>query len=189
MTDGQLRELMDKSPTEGRRALFDEYCAYVYAIAASKLRGCGSREDVEECVSDAFAEIYGICLCSSGTESDLKALIGTVARRRAIDYFRRLSARSGRTVSADDEAVQELKASDDVEAASEKAELRRILLGCIAELGESDSVIITQQYYYGRTVKDIAAVLKMTEAAVQKRSVRARAKLKKLLAENGVEEV
>ena len=58
MTDSELRELMRVSAEKGRRALFDEYCAYVYAIAAMKLKNCASREDIEECVSDVFAEIY-----------------------------------------------------------------------------------------------------------------------------------
>ncbi len=76
-----------------------------------------------------------------------------------------------------------------MEKNSERAELKRILTECITRLGEPDSVIITQQYCYGRTIREIAAALKMSEAAVQKRSTRARAKLRTLLAENGIEEV
>ena len=189
MTDSQLRVKMKKSPAEGRRALFDEYCAYVYAIAAQKLRTCASREDIEECVSDVFADVYRVCGEDSGYEGDLKGLIGIIARRKAVDYFRRLSAHSGRTISSDSEDFPEVSSPENVEKSSEQAELRRILTDCIKRLGEPDSVIITQQYYYGRTVREIAAVLKMSEAAVQKRSTRARAKLKTLLAENGIEEV
>ncbi|MDO4862751.1 MAG: sigma-70 family RNA polymerase sigma factor [Ruminococcus sp.] len=188
MTDSELRELMRESAANGRRALFDEYCAYVYAIAALKLKGCGSREDIEECVSDVFAEVYRVCCTDNGYDGDLKGIIGVIARRTATDFFRRLSSRSGRTVPMDDTAG-ELRSSEDVAANAERSEISRILRGCIADLGEPDTTIITQHYYYGRTVREIAAALKMTDSAVQKRSTRARAKLRELLAEKGVEEI
>ena len=188
MTDSELRELMHLSAEKGRRALFDEYCAYVYAIAAMKLKSCASREDIEECVSDIFAEIYRVCCTDNGYNGDLRGIIGIIARRTATDYFRRLSARSGRTVPIDDTAG-ELCSSEDVAANAEYSELSLILHSCVAALGEPDTTIITQQYYYGRTVREIAAALKMTDSAVQKRSTRARAKLKEMLAEKGVEEI
>ena len=40
---------MKRSPEECMKAIFDEYCNYVYIIAANKLKSCGSAEDVEEC--------------------------------------------------------------------------------------------------------------------------------------------
>ena len=40
VTDKELRARMKKSPAEARRALFDEYCNYVYAIVINKLRNC-----------------------------------------------------------------------------------------------------------------------------------------------------
>ena len=56
----------------------------------------------------------------------------------------------------------------------------------IKELGEPDSTIIIQQYYYNRTAKEIAESISMTSAAVQKRSSRAKQKLKLLLAYAGI---
>lgn len=188
MTDSELRELMQVSAEKGRRALFDEYCAYVYAIAAIKLKSCASREDIEECVSDVFAEVYRACSGDNGYDGELRGIIGLIARRTATDYFRRLSARSGRSVPIEDTA-EELHSDEDIAANAERSELSSILMSCVASLGEPDTTIITQQYYYGRTVREIAAVLKMTDSAVQKRSVRARAKLKELLSERGVEDI
>lgn len=188
MTDSELRTLMEQSPATGRRALFDEYVAYVYAIASMKLKNCGRREDIEECVSDVFAEVYRVSGSDNGYNGDLRGIIGVIARRKATDYFRRLSSRSGRTIAIE-ESSAELRSDESLAENAERSELRRILYSCIESLGEPDSVIITQHYFYGRTVREIAAVLKMTESAVQKRSTRARAKLKGLLLEKGVEEI
>jgi len=48
------------------------------------------------------------------------------------------------------------------------------------KLGEPDSEILILQYFYSRPVKEIAAKLSMTTAAVNKRSIRARKKLREI---------
>jgi len=56
----------------------------------------------------------------------------------------------------------------------------------VRSLGEPDCTIIIQQYFYDRTAKEIANNIGMTAAAVQKRSTRAREKLKDMLIKNGL---
>lgn len=190
MNDSQLISLMNRSPHEGRRAFFEEFVGYVYAVTANKLRALASREDIEECVSDIFAELYR-CIDRglSGGDSDLKALVTVVAKRKAIDYFRRLSSPSFQdTFSIDDDCYADYASRDNVQAQTENKERNSILYQRIKELGDPDSSIIIQQFFYGRTARQIAVSLEMSEAAVQKRSSRARTKLKKLLIMSGIEE-
>ena len=188
MTDSELRELMRLSAEEGRRALFDEYCAYVYAIAAMKLKSCSSREDIEECVSDIFAEVYRVCCADNGYDGDLKGIISTIARRTAIDSFRKLSVRNSRSAALDD-IEYELSSGEDIEDESDRTETQRILLDCVDRLGRPDSDIILQHYFSGRSSGQIGAFLKMTESAVQKRLQRARKKLRTLLEAAGIDGV
>ena len=58
MTGSELRELLGRSPAECHRALMQEYGKYVYSIIFNKLRSCGTQEDIEECFSDVFADIF-----------------------------------------------------------------------------------------------------------------------------------
>ena len=108
MTDKEMRLLMEQSREDGCRRLFDEYCGYVSVICANKLRGCGTTEDVDECISDTFAAVFRYIESSSGRDGDLKGIIGTIARRTSIDYFRRLSSKSDRTVPIDNDSFREL---------------------------------------------------------------------------------
>ena len=117
---------------------------------------------------------------------DLKGFIAAVSRNTAIDAFRRLSNKNNRSVYIDDDTTEELRSDERIEENAEKAERSRILLGKIKELGEPDTTIIIQQYFYNRTAKEIAKSISMTAAAVQKRSSRARQKLKALLCEAGI---
>ena len=123
----------------------------------------------------------------SSRDEDLKSYIGVIAKRRAIDAYRRLASSSGRSVSIDDEDnFHEIASDTDIQKKAEISDRNSILINKVKELGEPDSTIIIQQYYYNRTASEIAKAISMTAAAVQKRSVRARSKLKELLLEAGV---
>ena len=56
-----------------------------------------------------------------------------------------------------------------------------IILGKIAGLGEPDSTIIIQKYYYGRSAAEIAGMVKLTPENIRVRSGRAVKKLKEML--------
>ena len=186
MTDNELRLLMADSVQKCHRAVFDKYCNYVYAIAFKILKSCGSREDVEECVSDVFMKIYKLLDKNIDFADNFKAYIATVTRNTAIDSFRRISLRNSRTAYLEDNTLGELRDSSDLAEKSENKEQSRIILGKIKELGDPDSTIIIQQYYYNRTAKEISKSVSMSAAAVQKRSSRARQKLRSLLTEAGI---
>lgn len=103
MTDSEFKALMLRSAENAHRKLFDEYSGYVYSICANKLKGYGTNEDIEECLSDSFAAIFRYFDSESNRDGDLKGIIGTITKRIAVDYFRKLSGKTGRTVSIDDE--------------------------------------------------------------------------------------
>ena len=186
MTDQEFKKYMERSPEECMRVVFDEYCNYVYVIAATKLKSCGTTEDIEECVSDVFTEVFKKINYIGEREGELKGFIGVIAKRRAIDMFRKLNVKADRTISVDDEVIREISSEENIIESSEMSERNSILLNKIKELGEPDTTIIIKQYYYNMTVAEIGKAISMTAAAVQKRSVRARQKLKKMLCEVGI---
>ena len=186
MTLSEFRSLMKRSQREGHRALFDEYCNYVYAVVMNVLRNCGSREDVEECGSEVFVQIYRSYANGELRDGDLKGFVGAVAKHTSIDYMRKLMSHNKRNTSMDDENFPEMASDSRLDADTEKKDRNRILMEMVNSLGESDSTIIVQQYFYERTAKEIANSIGMTAAAVQKRSVRAREKLKDMLMKMGI---
>ena len=188
MTDKELSRMMEQSAEEGRRALFDEYCGYVYAICANKLKGCGSPEDTDECLSDTFAAVFRYLESHNAADGDLKGLIGTIAKRTAVSYFRRLYDKNDTTVSLESETVGELSSDIRVDESAELSALRETVLDCIKNLGEPDSSIIVYFYYYGMKTRQIAALVGLSDIAVQKRLSRSRKKLRELLSAAGITE-
>lgn len=188
MTDKELRRKMEQSAEAGRRALFDEYCGYVYAICANKLKGCGTSEDIDECISDTFAAVFAYLDRTTGADGELRGIIGTIAKRTAIGYFRRLSKKNDTTVSMESESIGELSSDFRVDESAELSALRETVFDCVKSLGEPDSSIIVYFYYYGMKTKQIASLVELSDIAVQKRLSRSRKKLREILSAAGITE-
>ena len=180
MTHEEFRSKMKVSTEQAHKELFETYCNYVYTIVFNRLRSTASREDIEECVCDVFADVYCYYDTEKAVSGDISGFIGTIARRKAgLLYKSRISG--VKTVSIDDELAQQLSSKQDVESETAANEQRNIILGKIAELGEPDSTIIIQKYYYGRSAKEIADMVKLTPENIRVRSGRAVRKLKEML--------
>lgn len=183
MSDINFEKLINDDPRTAYEKLIDQFGGYVYTIAVSKLGNIASKEDIEDCVSDIFVEVYSNLKKYSPSKGEIKVFIGNIAKRRAIDTFRKMSYRNGITVSADDEDknIGMLSAENDTESEAESNMLRKKLWESVRSLGEPDSNIIIYQYFYRMNIKDIAKKLLMSADAVSKRSQRARQKLKTML--------
>jgi len=182
MTHSEYRNRLKNDRQAAQRKLFDDYLNYVYTIVFSRLRSCGSREDVDECVSDVFAEVFSSYDDKIEVSGDMKGFIGTVASRKAAAFYNRL-CRKSREVALDEELTDTVKGEEDVSAEAEKNEQRKVLLELIESLGEPDSTIIMQKYFYGRKSPEIAGSVKLSPAMVRVRCSRALKKLRKLLDE------
>ncbi len=183
MTASDYSALCKQSPDKAYKTLFDEYCNYVYAVVTSKLRSCAAREDIEECVSDIFAEIYTKCEIDDEYEGDMRGYIGVVAKRRAINTFRILTKQAP-TVSLDDESVPEIADESEPAQDSDRAALGAKLLEKVMSLGEPDSTIVIQKYFYNRNSLEIAKLLGMNPASVRVRCRRAMSRLKNIIDRN-----
>ena len=116
MTHEEYKKASDRSKEEAQRIIFNEYFKYVYTIVFSRLRSCASREDIEECVGDVFADVYIHYDSSKATGDNISGFIGTVARNKAADMYRKLTRKRFTFVSVDDEDVPEQEAPENTDA-------------------------------------------------------------------------
>lgn len=178
MTDSELRALIKTTPAQGHRALYETYANYVYAIIAQLLAGCGSREDMEDCLVETFTEV--IQHIDSITGDSLKAYIGTSARNRAYNYRTLLSRRRQHTVPIDSVAEPSVQ---HVQEQLEQKELQRQMMQEVKALGEPDATILIQKYFYGRKMTEIAKLVGLSTNAAQVRCGRALKRLRKALSD------
>lgn len=184
MNDNELKQLLKSDPERGQRAFYDRYFNYIYTVVFSYLRNCGTTEDIDECVGDVFAQCFLYFDKQETVEGNLIAFSSAIARRRAVDTYRKLASHSG-NISIE-ECEQELRSKDNVEKSTENSELRKLLYRTVKELGEPDSTIVIQKYYYGRNSKEIGEVVAMSSDVVRARCSRAVKKLREKLREAGI---
>lgn len=182
MNENEIRMLICKSQEDGFRALFQEYQRYVYTIVWDKIRSHGTAEDAEECVCDVFAEVF--IHFNEINEGSLKAYIGTIAKRTAIHRYRTLSAKNG--CIADSDEFPDIPDDVDIQKEFEEKEYYKKLYQCILSLGEPDSSIIIQKYFYNRKSADIAESVGLLPITVRVRAARALKRLRKILNDNSI---
>lgn len=78
-----LALLIDK-PAEGIRILTAQYGGLVYSITWRRLQGCLRKEDIEECVSDVFFELYRCRDKIDLSKGSLKTFLLTIAERQQL---------------------------------------------------------------------------------------------------------
>lgn len=187
MSDSEIMNLILSSKEKGYCELVNGYTNYVYTIVSSVIRGCGTEEDIEECVSDIFVKLVMNTSWIDMNRTSLKSYIGVTARNAAVNVYHKLSGRL-RYIS-DDEIPEKILPSPSPEESISGNELKVLFWENVKLLGIPDSEILIAQYLYGIPVKEIAASLKMSTSAVNKRSMRARKKLEKIFSEqieNGI---
>lgn len=174
MSGKDIIMLIRTDPSRGHRALFNEYKNYVYAIVYNRLRNIGTKEDIEECVGEIFADV---CIELERNEAGIRKLSGyisVVAKRKAIKYYHNLS----HNIKQYEELNDDLSSHENVSEAAEINERNRTILRLVEQLGEPDNTIILMRFYYKRNSAEIAKKLGLKSATVRKRIERALGKLR-----------
>ena len=178
MEDQALLLQMKAEPEKGIERFMEQFAGLVYSIVSGRAGSAASQEDIEECVSDIFFEIYRKADTIDLKRGSLQAWTAAVARNRAVNLYRK-KARE-RDLSASAEELECKADTSDSEQTVLEADERRRLLDAVKSLGEPDSTIIFRRYYFGQRSREIAADLGMTAAAVDTRLSRALNKLRRI---------
>ncbi|MEO4053906.1 sigma-70 family RNA polymerase sigma factor [Solibacillus sp. CAU 1738] len=151
----------------------DTYMSYVKVIAKKILhRSCGNGA-VDECVNDVFLAVWQNSIKFNGNEQEFKKWIGTIAKYKAIDMFRK--QQKNETVSLDQTREQE--DNETVEMLYLRKEQKESLLMEIQTLPDSERELFLMKYYLDLSNGEIAAALGITKSAVENRLYRGKKKL------------
>ena len=174
MTDKKLLNELKRDRDTGLGLMIDTYSGYVYKIVSSVILSVGTREDAEECTSDVFLTFYNRIDDIDLEKGTIKGYIGVIAKRKAIDFYRRLEKHSKNLSDEEIEPSEESK--------SLSYEDKQLLYQSVKDLGEPDTTIVTRRYFLGESAREIAEALgNMSEKAVQKRLERSIKKLRTVL--------
>lgn len=165
---------LKKQKEDALEYIIEEYMPLVKAIAIKVLTPLGKHSAVEECVNDVFLEVWRHADQFRGEAADFKSWIGTIAKYKAIDYYRSLDKQNAREAELVD-------CYEQPESSSEKAILKRErkneMLLAISQLEQLDRDIFMMKYFLEMTNSEIGDALLLTKAAVDNRLYRGKKKL------------
>ena len=146
-------------------------------IVSTLVRVTGDWDLAEDCMQDAFARALEVWE-RDGIPSNPGAWLTTVARNRAIDLLRRAAVERRAVVSLG--VQQELEQTGDtgMTHASDDDRLSLIFTCCHPALPMDARVALTLRTVAGLSVPEIARAFLVSESTMDKRLVRARAKIR-----------
>lgn len=174
MEEKKLLELLQKRPNEGMETVMGRYMGLCYTIVRGRLSDF-PQEDIEECVSDVFLEIYRQRERIDPQKGGFRAFLAIVANRKAIDRYNAAIKRG--TLPLEGEPREKEKGFS--------FEEREALLQAIRTLGDPDEKILIWKFYFGYPTKEIAKILELKENTVDQKVRRGLEKLRKTLEGGG----
>ena len=154
ISDIELLELLHNQPEYGLKIMMDNYIALIYTIIFNKLSGMYSKEDIEECVSDVFYEVFHYKNRIDLQKGSIKAFLAVVAKRKAIDMYRK--NKNCNHIPIDNVSQDLYSMVDEVADSILLKECNSQLIDATKFLDEPDSEIITRKYYLNQRLKDIS---------------------------------
>ena len=179
ISDIELLKLLNNKPEVGLNMMMDNYMALIYTIIFNKLSGIYSKEDIEECVSDVFFEVFRYKNRIDLEKGTIKAFLAIIAKRKAIDMYRR--NKNNNHIPIDNLSQDLYSIDDEIVDSILRKESNLLIIDAIKSLGEPDSEIIIRKYYLYQSSKDISKDIGLKVNTIDKKVSRCIQKLKKVL--------
>lgn len=164
MTDKELERIIDR------------YSRLLWSVAAPILDGAGSEQDAEECVADVFIDLWRDPVAFDEARGNLRNYLCMRCRNKAIDRFRRLTARFREELN--EETIGFLPdLAETFEAGSDAEAVRRAVLS----LNEPAREIMIRRFFLDQKPARIAKAMGLSVRSVTNAIYRTKEKLKERL--------
>lgn len=176
MTDKLMLTGMRAGDERPLDAAIQSYSRLLWSIARAILCHVGTLEDMEECVADAFIQLWKTSGTLDETRGSIKTWLCVAVKSRAIDRYRMIERKS-------EVGLDEQLASCGAGLFDQTLDtvLQRELIAAIHALGEPDREIILRRFYYRQKPKEISIALDLSIRQVENRIFRAKQKLREQL--------
>jgi RNA polymerase sigma-70 factor (ECF subfamily) len=170
--------------------LVNEYRGLVYSIC---YLFCGSTQDAEDLVQDAFLKIWMNLGSYDPARGELKGWIATVARNQRVDRFRRTSQQRvtdslDATVGREDAGRTPVSLADRLADprptpldSAVTSEVTAIVTSAVGKISPEMREVVAMRFVHGMDPQEIAHRLRIPEGTVKSRTNRGRAQLASLL--------
>ncbi len=181
MNDENLIKLLKNNPSKGLSCAIDVYGALVKTVVV-RIVGYENSQDVEECISDVFVQLWKSVDNYDYNKGILKNYIISIARYVSINAIRG-KKNKGELIPLEENS---LELDFDVNNEVSNTINKKIIKDTIDSLPQPDKDIFIRRYYLYEAVKEIASSLNLSAKTVENKLYRGKDKLRTALIENGI---
>jgi RNA polymerase sigma-70 factor, ECF subfamily len=165
LADEELMQLVREGQTRAFEVIFDRHAGAAFSLA---YRMCGRRAMAEDVVQEAFVSLWRSGARYDASRGSVRTWVLSVVRNRAIDAFRRESAKGGRDIG-DEGAAARMPAAELTDAEVERRDEARQIRKALGELPDDQRKVIELAYFGGFTHSQIADMLSLPSGTVKGR--------------------
>ena len=181
MDDEKLMDMICSANEEALIYIIETYSKLLWIIVGGILSNVGTSEDIEECVSDTYMNLWQKPKAYDPRKGSLKTFLATIAKRRALDKYRLLTRTK---VIELDEAIT--LPDDDLFDYVAQQDLHGELYEAIRLLGVPDKEILIRRYFFEEKPSAIADKTHIPVKEVKNRLYQSKLRLRKVLCESEV---
>lgn len=185
MEDREIIIRIKNRDTRGLEELINLYNPVVYSLVYRVMGSNFKREDVEECASDVFVDIWNSIEDFNENRGGFKTWVLVKAKFKALDYRRRIGKRLlSEEGSLNLEDLKERTDKNEVEEQVLRKEEHKNILNALGNLNELDREIFIRRYFLHEDIDSIAKSCSLTRSAVDNRLWRGKKTLRDFLGED-----
>ncbi len=184
-TDEEIIQLFCNRDEEALRAVERQYGHYLRTVAE---RITGDRRDAEECISDVLLKAWNSI--PPAHPNSLQGYLVTAVRRAAISLSRKNRAQKRGKDMIElplDEYENVLFCDQDPLEVIEQKEVSRIITSFLNSLPENQRYCFLGRYYFGRSAKELAKDLRVSESKIFRELASVKSELRDYLEKGGVQ--
>lgn len=180
MTDERILALLKQRDEQGILLLQEQYGGYCYSILYSLLR---DEEAAHEELNDLWLRIWNAV--PPAEPRPLKSYLAKAARNAALNRLAHDRAQKRGTAALLLDELAEVLPDRAAEAVVDSRALTQSLNRFLERLPTQDRQLFLQRYWFGRSVRELAAMVGKNERSVATRLFRTRKQLKDFLEKEG----
>jgi RNA polymerase sigma-70 factor (ECF subfamily) len=165
LADEELMQLVRAGDARAFEVIFDRHSGAAFSLA---YRMCGRQAMAEDVVQEAFVSLWRSGARYDATRGSVRTWVLSVVRNRAIDAFRRESAKGSRDV-AEEGIAERMPSPERTDTEVERRDEARQVRKALVELPPDQRQVIELAYFGGFTHSQIADMLELPSGTVKGR--------------------
>ncbi|MCL2838485.1 MAG: sigma-70 family RNA polymerase sigma factor [Oscillospiraceae bacterium] len=180
MNDNELVQKLQNQDPDAFLYMIDTYSKLLWVIVGGILGNVGTTQDIEECISDVYVQVWKNPESFNHKKGSLKTFLAVIARSKSLDTYRKLS--KSKIVELD-EAIR--STDDDLLDYIVDKEMCQELYTAIESLTEPNKEIVIRRYFFEEKPANIAKITSLPVKEVENRLYQSKLKLREKLEGKG----